>query len=178
MKITKWQLFNYNILTDLKLSIAQNSKIIQSGRFLGRLLGPLLKTGLPLIKNVIKPLAKSVLIPLGLTAATSAADAGIHKKILGSGNTTLIISNEEMNDIMKIVQALEDSNILLKGVTKTIKNKTKEQKGGFLSMLLGTFLGANLLENLLAGKGIVRAGSGNKKGKGIVRAGYGKEWDF
>ena len=66
----------------------------------------------------------------------------------------LIISNEELNDIMKIVQALEDSNILLKGVTKTIKNKTKEQKGGYLSMLLGT-LGATLLENLLAGKGTV-----------------------
>ena len=82
-----------------------------------------------------------------------------------------------MNDIMKIVQALEDSNILLKGVTKTIKNGTKEQKGGFLSMLLGT-LGASLLGNLLAGKGIVRAGSGNKKGKGIVRAGTGKQWDF
>ena len=73
------------------------------------------------MKNVIKPLAKSVLIPLGLTAA-AAADAGIHKKILGSGTTTLIISNEEMNDIMKIVQALEDSNILLKGVTKTVQN--------------------------------------------------------
>ena len=75
---------------------------------------------------------------------------------------------------MKIVQALEDSNVLLKGVTKTIKNETKEQKGGFLSMLLGT-LGASLLGNLLAGKGIARAGSGNpsKKGKGIVRAGYG-----
>ena len=102
--------------------------MIQSGRFVGRLLGPLLKTGLPLIRNVIKPLAKSVLIPLGLTAAASAADAGIHKKILGSGNTTLIISNEEMNDIIKIVQALEDSNILLKGVTNTIKNETKEQK--------------------------------------------------
>ena len=71
------------------------------------LFGPLLKTGLPLIKNVIKPLAKSVLIPLGLTAAASAADAGIHKKILGSGNTTLIISNEEMNDVIKIAQALE-----------------------------------------------------------------------
>ena len=82
-----------------------------------------------------------------------------------------------MNDIMKIVQALEDSNILLKEVTKTIKNETKEQKAGFLSMLLGT-LGASLLGNLLAGKGIVRAGSGNKKGKGSVRAGYGKEWDF
>ena len=82
-----------------------------------------------------------------------------------------------MNDIMKIVQALEDSNILLKGVTKTIKNETKEQKGGYLSMLLGT-LGATLLGNLLAGKGIVRGGSGNKEGKGIVRAGTGKLWDF
>ena len=78
---------------------------------------------------------------------------------------------------MKIVQALEHSNILLKGVTKTIKNQTKEQKGGFLSMLLGT-LGASLLGHLLAGKAIIKAGSGNKKGKGIVRAGYGKEWDF
>ena len=78
---------------------------------------------------------------------------------------------------MKFVQALEDSSILWKGVTKTSKNKTKEQKGGFLSILLGT-LGATLLGNMLAGKGIVRASSGNKKGKGIVRAGYGKEWDF
>ena len=123
--------FNNSMSTDLKLSKAQINKIIQSGGFLSRLLGPLLKTGLPLIKNVIKPLAKSVLIPLGLTATASAADAGIHKKILGSGNTTLIISNEEMNDIIKIVQALEDSNTLLKGVTKTIENETKEQKGGF-----------------------------------------------
>ena len=129
-----------------KLSKAQISKIIQYWGFLGRLLGPLLKTGLPLIKNVIKPLAKSVLIPLGLTAAASAADAGIHKKILGSGTTTLINSNEEMNDIMKIVQPLEDSNIfLLKGVTKTIINETKEQRGGFLNMLLDT-LGASLLQ--------------------------------
>ena len=78
---------------------------------------------------------------------------------------------------MIIVQALEDFNFLLKGVTKTIKSETKGQKWGFLSMLLGT-LGASLLGNLLTGKGIVRAGSGNKKGKGIVRAGYGKEWDF
>ena len=84
--------------TDIKLSKTQISKMIQSGGFLGRLLGPLLKTGLPLVKSVIKPLAKSVLIPLGLTAAPSAADAGIHKKILGSGhnNTTLIISNDEI----------------------------------------------------------------------------------
>ena len=89
----------------------------------------------------------------------------------------LIISNKEMNDMMKIVQALEDSNILLTGVTKTIKNETKEQKGGFLSMLLGT-LGASLLRNLLTGKGIVRAGSGKKKEKRIVRAGTRKEWDI
>ena len=112
------------------------------------------------------------------------------KKIHGSGNTTLVISNEEMNDIIKIIQALENTNILLKAVTKTIKNETKEQKGGFLSMLLGT-LGASLLGNLLSGKGILRVGSGNNKGKGILRAGSGnnnvkgilraglrKEWDF
>ena len=82
-----------------------------------------------------------------------------------------------MNEIMKIVQALEDSKILLKGVTETIKNETKEQEGRFLSMLFGT-LGAILLGNLLAGKGIVRAGSANKKGKGIVRADTGKQSDF
>ena len=93
-------------------------------------------------------------------------NSGIQKKIHGCGTTTLIISNEEMNDIIKIVQTLEDSNILLKGVIKTIKNETKEQKGGFLSMLLGT-LGASLLGNLLSGKGTVRAE------EGIVRAGYG-----
>ena len=163
--------------TDLKLSKAQINKIIQSGGFLSKLLGPLLKTWLSLIKNLIKPLAKSVLILLGLTAAASASDAGIHKKKLGCGNTTLITSNEEMNNIMRIVQAPEDSNILLKGVTKTIENETKEQKGEFLSMLLGT-LGATLLGNLLTGKGIVRAGSRNNKGKGIVRAGSGKQLDF
>ena len=82
-----------------------------------------------------------------------------------------------MNDIMKIIHALEDSNILSKGVTKTIKNETKEQKGRFLSMLLRT-LGASLFENLLSGKRIVRAGSGNKKGKGILKAGYGKKKGF
>ena len=125
--------FNNNMSTDLKLSKAQINKIIQTGGFLSKLFGPLLKAGLPLIKNVIKSLAKSVLIPLGLTAAASAADAGIHKNILGSGSTTLIISNEEMNGIMKNVQALEDSNILLKGVTETIEKETKEQKGGFSS---------------------------------------------
>ena len=120
---------------------------------MSKLAGPLMKAAVPFAKNILRP--------LGITAATSAIDAGIQKKIHGSGTTTLIISNKEMNDIMKIVQALEDSNILLKGVTKTIKNETKEQKGGFLSMLLGT-LGASLLGNILAGKGIVRAGSGRR----------------
>ena len=107
---------------------------------------------------------------MGLTAASSAIDAGVQKKIYGSGTTTLVISNEEMNGIMKIFQTLEDSNILLKGVTKTIKNETREQKGGYLSMLLGT-LGASLLGDLLtknlSGKGTVRAG------EGLLRAGEG-----
>ena len=154
----------------------------QSGGFLGRLLDPLLKTGLRLIKNVIKPLAKSVLIPLGLTAAASAADARIHKNILGSGNmTTLIISNNEIEDIIKIVKSLEDSGLLLEGVTETIQNEVKEQKGGFFSMLLGP-LGASLLGNLFTGKEINRAGKGrgiNRAGEGALRAGYGNnKMDF
>ena len=78
---------------------------------------------------------------------------------------------------MKIAQPLEYSAILLKRVTKTIKNETEEQKGGFLGTLVGT-LGSTLLGNILSGKGIVRAGSGNKKGKIILKAGCGKEWDF
>ena len=91
--------FANNSSTDIKLSKTQLSKMIQSGGFLGRFLGPLLKTGLPLMKNVIKPLAKSVLIPLWLTAAASTADAGIHKKILGSETRTLITSNDKTEDI-------------------------------------------------------------------------------
>ena len=106
--------------------------MIQSGGFLGRLLGPLLKTGLPLMKNVIKPLAKSVLIPSRLTAAVSAAEAGIHKKILGSGTTTLVISNDEMKDIIRIVKFLEDSGLLLKEVSKTIQVKLKNKNDDFL----------------------------------------------
>ena len=116
--------FNNNMSTDLKLSKAQISKIIQSGGFLGSLLSKLAGS----LMKVAIPLAKNVLPPLGITAAALAIDAGIQKKIHGSGTTTLIISNEEMNDIMKIVQTLEDSNILLKGVTKTFKDETKEQK--------------------------------------------------
>ena len=138
--------------------------MIQSGRFLGRLLGLLLKTRLHLMKSVIKPLAKNFLIPLGLTATASATDAGIHKKILGSGTTTLLISNGEMENIIKIIKSLKDPGLLLKVVSETIQNEAKEQKGWFLSMLLDK-LGANfLLGNILASKEI------NRAGKGFVRA--------
>ena len=102
----------------------------------------LLKSGLPLMKNVVKPLAKGILNPLGLTAAASAADAGIHKTLLGSGkhlsdwashnNTILIISNDEMKGIVKIVKFLEDSGLLFKRVSETTQNESKEQRGGFL----------------------------------------------
>ena len=142
--------------------------MIQSGGLLGRLLGPFLKPGLPVMKNVIQPLAKSVLTPLALTAAALAADTGIHRKILGSETKTLIISNDEMEDIMKIIKSLEDSSLILKGVSETIQNEAKEQKAGFLSILLGK-LGANFLGNMLAGKGIQKAGAG------IIGAGYGCE---
>ena len=143
--------------TDIKLSKTQLPKMIQSGGFLGRLLRPLLKTGLPLIKTAIQPLGKSVLIPLGLTAAGSAADAGMHKKLLGSGhNTTFIISNDEMEDILKKVLNYYYSELLLKGVSETIQN------GRYLSMVLGK-LGATLLGYMLAGKGIIRAGYGSKE---------------
>ena len=153
---------NNNLATDIKLSKAQIKKLIQSGGFLGKLLS---KLAGPLMK-VAMPLAKYVLAPLGLTAAMSAIDGSIQKKIHGSG-VKLIIEQEDLNDIMKIIKALENSGILLKGVSKTIENETKEQRGGFLGMLLGT-LGATLLGNLLTGgKGIMRAGDG------IVRAGSG-----
>ena len=150
-----------NLATDIKLSKAQIKKLIQSGGFLGKLLskfaGPLMKVALPSAKNV--------LAPLGLTAAMSAIDGSIQKKIHGVG-VKLTIEEEDMKD-MKIIEALENSGILLKGVSKTIENETKEQRGGFLSMLLGT-LGASLLGNLLSGgKGIIRAG------EGMVRAGKG-----
>ena len=155
--------------TDIKLSKAQIKKLIQSGGFLGKLLSKLAD---PLMK-VALPLAKNVLAPLGLTAAISEIDGSIQKKIDGSG-VKLIIEQEDMNDIMKIIEVLENSGILLKGVSKTTENETKEQKGGFLSMLLGT-LGASLLGNLLTGgKGIMRVGEGTvRAGDGIVRAGEG-----
>ena len=133
---------NNNLSTDIKFTKAQIKKLIQSGRFLGKLLS---KLAGPLMK-VAKPLAKNVLAPLGLTVAMSAIDGRIQKKMRGKG-IKLVIEQEDMNDIIKIMEALENSGILLKGVTKTIENETKKQRGGFLSMLLGT-LGASLLGNL------------------------------
>ena len=100
------------------------------------------------------------------------------KKILGSRNTTLIISNNEIENIIKIVKSLENSGLLLKGVTETVQNEVKEQKGGFLSMLLGT-LGASLLGNLLTGKGVNKKGKGiHRAGDGILRAGEGNNMTF
>ena len=183
---------NY-LSTDIKLSKTQLSKRIQSGGFLGRLLRPFLKAGLPLIKNVIKPLAKSALIPIGSHEAALAADAWIHKKVWGWGRhsscashntTTLIISIDEIEDIIKLVKSLEHSGFLLKRVTETVQTEVKEQQGRFRSMLLGT-LGASLLRNVLPGKGAIATSQGrgtNRKRKGqainraaesVIRAGYG-----
>ena len=148
--------------------------MIQSGGFLGNLLG---KLAGPLMK-VAMPLAKNVLAPLGLTAAMSAIDGSIKKKMLGfgankgAGTTTLIISNDKMYGILKIVKSLENSGVLLNGVSETIQHEAKEQRGVFLSMLLGT-LGASLLGDILSkgvsGKGVIRAG------EGTIRAGYGSK---
>ena len=164
--------------TDIKLSKTQLSKMIQLGGFLGRLLGPLLRTGLPSMKSVIQPIAKIFSISLGLTAAASAADARIHKKILGSGHSaTLIVSNKEMKDILEIVRSLKDSRLLLEGASETNKNDANKQKGGFLSMLLDT-LGASLLGNMLASKGVIRAGERTTRvGYGSKRSSFEKFFD-
>ena len=118
------------------------------------------------MKNVLKPLAKSVLIPLGLTAAESVTDVPIQKKVFGSGTTTLVFSNEDLNDIMKIVKCLIEFGLLINCVSKTIKQEAKEQNGGFLGMLLGTLV-ASLSGNLLIGARVIQAG------EGMIRAGEG-----
>ena len=151
--------FAKNTSIDIKLSKTQLSKMIKSGGFLGNLLG---KLAGPLMKVAV-PLA-----PLGISAAMSAIDGSIKKQMLGSGMTTFIISNDEMNDILKIVKSLENSGLLLKGVSETIQHEGKVQRGGFLGMLLGP-LGASLLGDILSGKGVIRAG------EGTIRAGYGSK---
>ena len=117
-------------------------------------LGPLMRVGLPLIKNVLTPLAKSVLSRL--TAVASVTDTFIQKKIFESEMTTLMISNEEMNDTVKIVKSLEESSLLIKGVNGTIKNESEKWKGGLLSILLAV-LSADLLRNMLASKRVIQA---------------------
>ena len=111
------------------------------------------------------------MIPLGVASA-SVADAGIHKKFLGSGTTTLIISNEELEDIMKIVKSLEYPGLLVKGISETIQNEAKELQCEFLVMLLRK-LDASLLGNMLTGKGVKLGNGVNRAGGGINGAGYG-----
>ena len=131
----------------------------QSRGFLHRFLLPLLKTRISLIENLVTPLTKSILLPLGLTAAAAVTVyAVIHiKKMFGYGNTMLKISNEEMNDIMEIVKSLEESGLLIIDIREIIKNAAEEEKGGFQKMLLGT-LGASLLGNLWTEKRSIGAG--------------------
>ena len=117
---------------------------------------------MPLIRNLLELLAKNVLIPLWLTTAASTTDAAIHKKMFGSGYATLIISNKELEDIMKIISSLDDSGLLIKGVSEAIKNEARGQKEEFLGMSLGT-LGASLLGNLLTVKVIIRARKGTNR---------------
>ena len=151
-----------NMSTDIKLSKVQINKIIKEGGKLGKLV-------ISFLPKLIKPaisLGKNILAPLGLSAAMSATDAAVQKKMYGSAITTLVISNDDLDDLIKIVTALEKHDILLKGMSKTIKNETKKQEGGFLSMLLGT-LGASLLGNLLTGGGLYRTG------KELYRTGQG-----
>ena len=130
--------FASNSSASTKLSKTQLSKIGQSGGSLGRLLGPLLRIGSPLMKNVPKILAKNVFILLGLTATASAIDEATQKKMIAPCKTILVISNKKMNDFMKIIKCLQNVGLLIKSVSKAIKHEAKEQEGGFLSILLGT----------------------------------------
>ena len=140
----KFQSFVKILQMVYQLIYYQLHKKIQSGGFFGRTFGALLKTGLSLMKNVLEPLTKSVLISLGLIAAALARDTAINRKMFESSATTLIISNEEMNDIMKEVKSLKKPCLLGKGINEIIKDEAKEQKRGFLAILLST-LSASLL---------------------------------
>ena len=156
MKVTK-SLENREIL--LK---GTAKKITCQKRGFLNFLRPYMTVGSPLMKSVLTPLVKNVLIPLGLPAGIS-ADATIQKNIYGSGTRALIISNEEMEDIIKKVKSLEEPGLLIKGISEKIKNEAKEQKCGFLAMILGT-LAASLLVSALIGRGVIRAD------EGVIRA--------
>ena len=159
-KVQGFLFLQKELSVNVKLSKNQISKIILSERFLGRLLEPLMKVGLLLMKNVLGQLAKSMLITIRLTTPLSALDTGVHNNILGSGasgpsvlgTTTLIISNKEMEEIMKIDKSSKDSSLLIKGFRQTID---KKQRDGLLGMLLCKLV-ASLLEHLLADKGVIR----------------------
>ena len=128
-----------------------------------------------LMKSVYTPLAKSVLVPLGLTAAASAIDANIQKNC-GLDATTLVFSNEDLNNIMKIVKPLEEPGLLIKRIIETVKNEAKERKGDFFGILLAT-LGDSLLGNMLAGKGVVRGVDGViSASEKVIRAGEGHDF--
>ena len=171
--------FANNLPPNIKLSKIQISMIVLLGGFLGTLI----KVALSFMKNVLTSLAKSALIPLGLMARASAENATIQNKMCRSWmhslylvkQAILIISNEEIYYIMKIVKSLEESSLLLKGVSETIENEVKEQRSGFLSILVGT-LAASLFENMLASKGVIRAGEGTPAtnwGQGTIIAKQG-----
>ena len=150
-KVQGFLFLQKELSVNVKLSKNQISKIILSERFLGRLLEPLMKVGLLLMKNALGQLAKSMLITIRLTTPLSALDTGVHNNISGSGasgpsglgTTTLIISNKEMEEIMKIDKSSKDSSLLIKGVSQT---SDKKQRDRILGMLLGKLV-ASLLEN-------------------------------
>ena len=146
-----------NSSANTKSSKTKLHKIGQPRGLLGKLLGPILKTSLSLIKKIVKALAESALIPLGLIVAAPATDVAIQNKCFVSSMTSIIISNKEMNDIMKVVKSLEESGLLIKGARETVKTKSKEQKDEFFSMLLGTQR-ASLLGNLWTGQSTISAG--------------------
>ena len=148
-----------NMSANIKLSKAQLKKTAQSGGFSARLLCRFLPK---LIKPAIS-VGKNILVPLGLSAAMSGIDRAIQKSMFGYGITTLKIGNKEFSDMMKIIKVLKDHGVSLKGITKAAQNEVKSQRGGFLSILMGTLL-ASLLGDILS-KGLLR--------KGIVRGGGG-----
>ena len=149
--------FTYNLSANMKLSTTHFSKKIHVGEFPGINIGTLMKAGLPLIKNIIKPLAKSLPVPLRLTAAAPPPDASFLQIILVSRTTPLTISNKEKEDIKKIIRYFEEFDLLIHYVSKRIKNETSEEKGGFLGTLLCR-LDTTLLVTMLTRKGVTKTG--------------------
>ena len=158
------------------LKVSAGKIISQEGRFL-IFLGPLMTAGLPIMKSVLTTLAKNLLIPLRLTTAALTTGAAIHKKIYGSGSTALIISNKEINDIMKIVKSLEELGFLIKGVSETSKNQANVKKP--ISRKVIRYISCKYVEEYISrkkpkipGRGKIRAGEVTiRAGKGTSREG-------